>query len=363
MASFFSNFLHGLAEGDTVKDYRHASNLFSHDNFRLAPKYRHLFHCNIILNKSVASAFFDQNEVSFMVKTITLPAASFETNEIRQYNRKAYSYTGITYEPVSITLHDDNSNNVRNFLANVYNYYIDDGNKPIGKRNIRNANGLRDSMQPNQSSGGSWGLDSSFTRSYGLNLIQSIEIYSLTKGKGALYTLHNPVVSSFGHGSHDVADGVSPNESTLVVQYDSFTYDDVSISQVKNFGQGFYDRAPSTLSGGGRGSNSVIGPGGMFDKGMDVFGNLKSGNILGAAVGAFQLREQIRANDARDLLKNELKDMLPSAVQQIGRNVGNSFPTATLRKAQQEVRGAEAQAEVDSGAGGGASSGGPDGFM
>ena len=53
MASFFSNFLHGLAEGDTVKDYRHASNLFSHDNFRLAPKYRHLFHCNIILNKSL----------------------------------------------------------------------------------------------------------------------------------------------------------------------------------------------------------------------------------------------------------------------------------------------------------------------
>ena len=39
---------------------------------------------------------------------------------------------------------------------------------------------------------------------------------------------------------------------------------------------------------------------------MDVFGNLKSGNILGAAVGAFQLREQIRANDTRDLLKNEL---------------------------------------------------------
>ena len=120
-----------------------------------------------------------------------------------------------------------------------------------------------------------------------------------------------------------------------------------------NFGKGFYDQTKSTLSGGGRGSNSVLGPGGMFDKGMDVYGSLKSGNLVGAAMSAFQLREQIRANDARDLLKNELKDMLPGVATQIARNGNNSFPTATLRR-EREIR---ADAEASAGDGGGASGG------
>ena len=358
MASFFNNFLHGLAAGDHVKDYRHASNLFSHDNFRLAPKFRYLYHCVIVLNRSVAQQTFDQAELGFMVKAVDLPGISIDVETLNQYNRTAYNYGKVHYSPVSITFHDDNHNNVRNFLANYYSYYFGDGNKQPAEYNIRTGGGLRNTFEENnQIPGGSWGLDSAFTQSYGLNLIKEITIYSLSKGKGTSYTLKNPVITEYSHGSHEASDGVSPMEHTINLNYDAIVYGDVGIGSIPNFGSGFYDKAPSALSGGGRGTNSVIGPGGMFDKGMDVFGNLKSGNLLGAAVGAFQLREQVRANDVRDLLKNELKDSLPSAVDIITRNAGNRFPTATMRKAA-EIRGAEAAGSGDSGGASGPDLGG-----
>lgn len=350
MASFFNNFLHGMAPGDHVKDYHHASNLFLHDNFRLAPKPRFLYQCNIILNNSVALPSFDQLELSFMVKTATLPGVTFEISEHRQYNRKAYNYTGINYSPVTISFHDDNSNNVRNFLANVYSYYINDGNKSSGDYNIRNANGLLNTYDDTSTMpGGSWGLDSRFSQSYGLNLIKEIQIYSLSKGKGSKYTLKNPVITQFNHGEHNVSD-TTMNECQIQVSYDAFQYGD---GMPPNFGAGFYDRSPSVLSGGGRGTNSVIGPGGMFDTAMDAYGNLKSGNLIGAALDAYKLKRQIRSNDTRDLLKNELRNILPSVANQVARNASNSFPTATIRRFSQM------QAEGDAGssgdAGGGAS--------
>ncbi len=345
-----------MAPGDVSADYRHASNLFTHDNFRLAPKHRFLYSCLIILNNGAKLDSFNSTELSFMVKTIELPSASFQVSPHKQYNRTAYAFTGIDYTPVNITFHDDNSNNVRNFLANIYSYYVSDGNKSSGDYNIRNGGGLLQTYEDNPNMpGGSWGLDSRFSQAYGLNLIKEIQIYSLSRGTGAQYTLKNPVITQFTHGSHDVSAQES-NESSISVSYDAFTYAD---GLPPNFGKGFYDQKKSTLSGGGRGTNSVIGPGGMFDKGMDVYGNLQSGNLVGAAVSAFQLREQVRANDARDLLKNELKNILPSVSTQIAKNAGNSFPTATRRR-DSEIRG-EAGAGAGQSESGGASGAGASG--
>ena len=45
----------------------------------------------------------------------------------------------------------------------------------------------------------------------------------------------------------------------------------------------------------------------------------------------------------------------------ISRNQGNSFPTATLRRAQQSVREAAAEADVDSSGGGASGAGAGDG--
>ena len=358
MASFLSNFLHGVGHGDHIKDYRHASNLFLHDNHRLAPKFRYLYHCNIKLNRGVAGALLDQAELSFMIKTIELPSITFEVETNKQYNRKAYNYLGVDYAPVTITFHDDNHNNVRNFLARIYQHYVNDGTKNNysirtgGKRNSYNE------RAPDMA----WGLDSNHVQSGGAHLIDEIQINSLSKGNATVYTLKNPVITSFSHGSHDVSAAGDPMESTIQVHYDAIVYGDNNAGSVENFGGAFYDRSGSVLSGGGRGSGGgLFTPGGVFDKATNIFGNLQSGNLLNAAAGAFQLREQLKHNSTKDLLRNDISNALPGITGLISRNQGNSFPTATLRRAQQTVREAAAEAEVDTSGGG--ASGGSDGFM
>jgi len=358
MASFLSNFLHGVGHGDSIKDYRHASNLFTHDNFRLAPKFRYLYHCNIKLNRGIAGALLDQAEISFMVKTIELPSITFEVETNKQYNRKAYNLLGVDYAPISITFHDDNHNNVRNFLARIYQHYVNDGTK----NNYSVRSGGKRHTYNERASDLTWGLDSSYAQSGGTNLIDEIQINSLSKGNATVYTLKNPVIASFSHGSHDVSDGAGPMESTIQVHYDAIVYGDNKAGSVENFGGSFYDRSGSVLSGGARGGGGgLFSPGGIFDKATDVFGNLQSGNLLNAAAGAFQLREQLRHNSTKDLLRNDISNSLPGITDLISRNQGNSFPTATLRRAQQSVREAAAEADVDSSGGGASGAGAGDG--
>ena len=121
-------------------------------------------------------------------------------------------------------------------------------------------------------------------------------------------------------------------EHTVTVNYESIIYGEQQVSKIPGFGTSFYDREKSVLSGAGGGTNSVLGPGGMFDKGMDIFGNLQQGGIGGiakAAVNAFSLREQMRRFDARDSVKHELRDMSRSVEDFVAREAGNAFATAT----------------------------------
>jgi len=123
VASFLTNFLHGIGGGDHIKDYRHASNLFTHDNFRLAPKTAFLYHCLIKLNRQavaysgMSAMLQNEPELSFMVKAVDLPRMSVDIEELNQYNRKTFNMTKVNYSPVSITFHDDNANTIRDFLA------------------------------------------------------------------------------------------------------------------------------------------------------------------------------------------------------------------------------------------------------
>jgi len=334
MASFFSNFLHGLGAGDGAKDYRHASNLFTHDNFRLAPKFSFLYHCVIELGP--AAQTYDPIELGLMVKSVDLPRISVQTSTIHAYNRKTINITGVDYQPISIIFHDDNFNTARNFLVDYYKYYFSDGGKSDGEyANYRSSSGLRAMMEENADvPGGSWGLDGIFVRNAGTNLIKNIKIYSLSKGRASEYILRNPVITDFSHGTH-VASANDVMEHTITVAYEGLSYNDVSPSQVPGFGTGFYDRSKSSLGGG------FLGPGGDLS---NIISDLGKGNYLGAAVGAIQLREQLKAHSTKDFLRGSITSLIPTISNLTHVNVNNTFPTATLRKASQ-IRGVEAAAE------------------
>ena len=339
MASFLTNFLHGIGSGEHIKDYRHASNLFTHDNFRLAPKTAFLYHCLIKLNKSavaysgMSAMLQHEPELSFMVKSVDLPKMSVDIEELNQYNRKTYNMTKINYSPINIVFHDDNANIIRDFLANYYNYYFSDGASSHNARHdLRDGTGLRHSYNENgmQYTGGAWGLDSTYTHSgRGQNLLDYIQIYSLSKGRASGYKLINPVLSDINHGIHDASAGGTPMEHSVTVNYEAIMYDEKQVSNLATFGGSFYDREPSVLGGG---INSVLGRGGILEKGMDIFGNLQEGGIGGyakAAINAYSLKEQMRHFDARDSLKHEVRNLGPGLHEYVAREAGNKFATAT----------------------------------
>ena len=334
MASYLNNYLRGVGVGGFIKDYRHASNLYTHNNFRLSPKFKFLYHCVFVLDKTVTAKNYKESEIGFMVKSVDLPGIQFDIEELKQYNRKSYNYTGVQYAPVQLNFHDDNANNVRNFLADIYNYYVSDGGKEDGEYNVRTL-GSRDTyLEESSSATTNWGLNSNFAKQ-GKGLIKEIQIYSLSKGIGSRYTLKNPVVTQFAHGSHDQSDGGSPQESSISVSYDAYTYADINVAQIPNFGTGAYDRlSGSTTSGLGSLSGGLVQ---TLRSALDSLPDNNPYNILDTAA---QTVAQINNFDnIGNIIQNELSNALPSALDQVAKNSSNVFPTATIRKANEILKG------------------------
>lgn len=348
MASILSNFLNGLGNGQTIKDYRHASNLFTTDDFRLAPKPKFLYQCVFALNRrgvdNEVLAGFEPKDLGHLVKSVELPKINFELEELNQYNRTSFNVSKVNYSPVTIVLHDDNDNNVRTFLSKYYNYYVSDGadayiaNAVAGGRadpktvvpevdasryKRRDLDGLNVGYGENTRLD-PFGLDSLYGKT-GIHLLSNISIYSLSRGKASQYSLINPVILDIQHGAHDASDGGSFMEHTITVKYEIIKYANIDAKKIPTFGDGFYDKEQSILASGG---NSVLGPGGILDTGAGIFSGIQSGNYLGAAVSAYKVKQQLKRNNARDLLKQEVRESILPAVE---RSAAKSFPTATKR--------------------------------
>ena len=129
--AFLGNFLNGFFDPKgNLADFQHASRLYVDDTFRLAPKNKFLFYVVFNINPAAManSSFQDrhQMELNYLVKSMDLPKYTINTETLNQYNRKTNVYTKIVYDPVSLTLHDDN-NGVTNMLWSMYyGYYFND---------------------------------------------------------------------------------------------------------------------------------------------------------------------------------------------------------------------------------------------
>lgn len=319
-----------------MKDYGHANSLFASDNHRLSPKFEDLFHCVITLNTGLPDIMnsFDKAEVGFMVKSVDLPRIEFDVSDHNQYNRTVQNINSVSYSPVTMTLHDDSDNNVRNFLATYYSYYIADGmsidkrgNTPKDSRwTQRDESGVRPAYRENfAESGGSWGLDGYFANNGGKNIIKDIRIYSLSKGLASEYVLINPTITEINHNRHNV-DNNALREHNITIKYEAVSYSDRKATDVPDFGRVFYDRKQSSLTDGGTGS--IFGQGGLFDTGQSLFNNLSNGNLLSAALDGYKLKRQTDRVNVKEQLKREVQDQI---VPQVKRNIKREFPTAVKR--------------------------------
>jgi hypothetical protein len=174
-----------------------------------------------------------------LVKTADLPKYSFDSVVKNQYNRKRIIYKNINYEPVNITLHDDNAGIINALWAIYYGYYIADRQVPVS---AYNDNKYRPTKTPLDNF--RYGMDNNIS----VGFFKSVSIYTMSRKRFLGYTLINPRIKSWNHGSVDYAANETL-ESTMTLEYEAVKYSagNVSINNPKGFATLHYDLVPSPL--------------------------------------------------------------------------------------------------------------------
>jgi len=300
--SKFGGFLDNLVSGalnpkGDMADYRHASRLYTDDNFRLAPKTKFLYHVAFNLNEDVIKKVrpnFDKKhglEVNMLVKTADLPKYNIQTETKNKYNRKKNLQVRLDYDPINITFHDDNMGLTSYLWESYYRYYYVDGN--LGS--------LDAAGKPNQTSAGfmphntyegktlnnfRYGFDNNSYAPF----FNSIQISQMARHQYITYTLVNPIISSFQHDTMDQSAGGETSQNTMQILYESVFYSTGAVEEGNapvGFGAEHYDTSPSPISLAGGGAASLLGAGGVLAGGASVFSDLSSGNVgLGTLIKA-----------------------------------------------------------------------------
>ena len=323
--SIFNGFLKQIARGDNVKDYQHASRLFVNNNYERSPKYTWLFHVYFDLNPELTTVNQrNQIEAGMLVKSADLPKFRVDTKTFNNYNRPSIAQSKIRYEDINITFHDDSANIVRLLWFDYYNYYYRDMDNnygdatgalnPVYLRSNKQVTGQRNLFNK-------FGYTPRKNSSISTQYINAIRIYSLHQKRFSEYTLINPIITSYRHGTHqNGADGTM--ENVMSISYESVLYAGGQTRVARGFADLHYDKAPSPLTPAGGGTNSILGPGGIVNVLDDVIIN---GDNRSWGARAFTLVRGYEKNknvDFVNLAKGELTQAFTNVLR------GGSFSSA-----------------------------------
>ena len=342
MANKFTRFLTGVGTGLTnpkglVSNWQHATRLFIDDTYRLSPRTKFNYYVRFEIDKTAhkAPSFTARHgdEVGMLVKTADLPKYSFDSVVKNQYNRKRIIYKNINYEPVNITLHDDNAGIINALWAIYYGYYIADRQVPVS---AYNDNKYRPTKTPLDNF--RYGMDNNIS----VGFFKSVSIYTMSRKRFLGYTLINPRIKAWNHGSVDYSANETL-ESTMTLEYEAVKYSagNVSINNPKGFATLHYDLLPSPLSVAGGGVATLAGPGGVLDGLESIFGDLANGStfesfggFLGTAIKSVNTYKNLRGL-SKEGLKQEAINILSNpaniatAVSTVGGVVGAVFPKSS----------------------------------
>lgn len=320
MANIFDGFFKQIATGDSVKDYKHASRLFVDNNYARSPKYNWLYHVFFDVDPEISNLDNNQiTEAGMLVKSINLPNYTVDVQVKNNYNKKELIQTKLNYGEVAVTFHDDQSDIVRNLWYDYYTHYYRDNDAGYSDRSghISPNYHANNKYQPRQgdfydkfgyspaSKGGS-DLARYFT---------AIRVYSLHQKRFSEYTLLNPVITNFTHGTHSAsANGMLEHSMNISFTTVLYAGGNVSTATVAGFADLHYDKSPSPLTPAGGGTNSILGPGGILSAVDSIAGDASGANFGSAAFTAFRAFEKNKNVDLKGLGKGELiqitKDIL-----------------------------------------------------
>jgi hypothetical protein len=287
MANKFNGYLGDFLSGylnpkGNLADYQHAARLYVDDTFRLAPKNKFLYYVvfNINPNAIDSVSFQDRHalELNYLVKNVDLPKYTLNTETLNQYNRKTNVYTKIVYDPVTLTMHDDN-NGITNMLwALYYGYYFNDRN---------NGSETYDGVAPAAYQRNTYKNKNRFPFRYGLDtegpnglsgtsapFFDSIQLFTLSRQRFFSYLLCNPKITKWDHDSMDQSDGGGVVENKMTLAYDAVIYNSgaVDVDDPAGFAVLHYDNTPSPIADA---ETLINGMGG-------IFGDLFSLNSFGS---------------------------------------------------------------------------------
>jgi hypothetical protein len=360
MPSLGSYLQSAASPGYQLKDFAHASRLYLDDVYALAPKAGWLYYVVFDIEPSAITddKWANQqrvSEVGMLVKSCDLPKFTIQTETMNQYNRKTVVQKGVTYNPVNVTMHDDQSNVVHNMWLNYYRYYYADstwgGTGPIGT--------ARDNTPGAYQSNKYLPANDLFNPvNYGLNskltvapFFRSITIYQLNRKIFTSYQLVNPMITQWEHDKLDQTAGNRLAESKMGIAYEAVFY---GVGQVKKdtptgFAMFHYDTSPSPLSIAGGGNNSIFGPGGIIPGALEVFGDVSGMmspdsqisplGVLGTVIKGANLvknikgvtKESLRAEGYK-IINSTLQKVAQGSLNGLGVNLnlnkGNNYATA-----------------------------------
>ena len=331
MANKFNGLLDSIATGalspkGNLGDWQHGSRLYVDNNMRLAPRSKFNYHVQFVITPEGQSLIpkllngAATNEIGMLVKSATLPSYSAKVEQKKQYNRIKNVQTGIEYDPVNITMHDDNQGLTTAFLQAYYRYYFADGNQRIngGPAYKINPHNTYEGKSPDGAAPYrfKYGMD---TNNPGVPFFKEIKISTMARGEYVTYTLVNPLITQWSHDDVSNSDGAGTLENKITVAYEAVFYEAGAVQAGANgepagFGQDHYDRTPSPLSLAGGGGGGLAG---AIDGAFSLYDFIASGDVyknplLGVLMGA-NLIGNIR-NLSKDGIRQEGFNILTGAL-------------------------------------------------
>ena len=356
MANKFTRFLKGAINGalnpkGAMGNFQHATRVYVDDTYRLAPRTRFMYYVKFEIDPTSTNATVFKNkkhasELGYLIKTTEMPKYNISTTTKNQYNRKKLLYTSLTYEPIRMTFHDDNAGIMNALWAIYYGTYFADRHQPT---QAYSTNHLRPG-NINTLDGFRYGLDNEKKT----DMFKSISIYTMSRKRYLGYTLINPRITNWAHGTLDNS-ASDTLENSMTIQYEAVQYSagKVSFDTPKGFATLHYDTLASPLSVQGGGVANLLGAGGVLDgvsqlfgganggsDGLDaIYGNVDDGNkfasaggFLGTALTAINTVKNLKAL-TKEGIKGELVNLITSpgaikgVVNGVSGVVGAAFPS------------------------------------
>jgi hypothetical protein len=345
MSTLYNADLKPLTQGQWTHDYQHATKLFLADNYKLSPKQAFLYYVRLQINSDLPAGFLStlsntisgstvssqtslqQLEAGMLAKRVELPKFKIDTKTLNSYNRKNVIQTHISYDPVSITFHDDAADTVTGLWNDYYTYYYRDSDYSTDNSLFSSTATLTNPYSGFKQQTGiyagrptsKWG----YTTRNGSNIpfFKSIQLFSLHNKRFTEYELINPIITDWRHGEHSNVDGTGLLENTMTITFETVKYKTGYINplDVEGFATIHYDDVQSPISTSVTNiynDNGLLGALNSGTKDLARPDGSSGSNLLSTANNIANLIKNLQGTNFQNLAAQTLGSIGISAVSQ-----------------------------------------------